>query len=185
MYIHVHVYMCMYMYMYVTIAWAGLENTMYMYMYIVHLSVTVFIYMYMYICNVPVSVPHLPDFPAGGRDIQVVPPGPGSGGMFMGKNYPTEDIDPQVIMRENNSLENGIDEHLDVHVVCTFYMYMYIHGCVHVHACVLVCTHEIGVLICALMNHAVFSGSHHRKHAVCTMQCSMCTYMCTCRFVHA
>jgi RNA recognition motif-containing protein len=35
------------------------------------------------------------DFPAGGRDIQVVPPGPGSGGMLMGKAHPTEDIDPQ------------------------------------------------------------------------------------------
>ena len=65
-------------------------------------------YMYVTLVNIHIFIPYLSDFPAGGRDIQVVPPGPGSGGMLMGKAHPTEDIDPQVI-RESNCLENGID----------------------------------------------------------------------------
>ena len=55
--------------------------------------------MYMYIC----IAWFCSEFPAGGRDIQVVPPGPSAGGMppmghmgHMNKSYSTEDIDPQV-----------------------------------------------------------------------------------------
>ena len=49
-------------------------------------------------------IPDLSDFPPGGRDIQVVPPGPGSGGMHMGhtsKAYHADDIDPQVMHEQH------------------------------------------------------------------------------------
>ena len=55
-----------------------------------------------------------PDFPAGGRDIQVVPPGPGIGGIppvaHMDKPYPTEDVDPQV-------LHMRVHIHMHVHIL--------------------------------------------------------------------
>lgn len=57
---------------------------------------------YWFVSHLHVYACLCPEFPTGGRDIQVIPPGPNSGGMHpmghMSKPYSTDDIDPQVTM---------------------------------------------------------------------------------------
>ena len=111
------------------------------------------------IYNVLVYCVFCPDFPVGGRDIQVVPPGPASGGVPpmahiggvpMPKPFPAEDIDPQVL-------------HIHVHAVYESCWYMYTCTCT-CGRCVCAwrgvwCTMYLYMLFTTVCLHYVFQPS--------------------------